>query len=159
ATGEPLKSARIVLVDPEHNDPAQGLTDSSGHFVIAGVPAGIYHFRASKVGYVEQSYRPNGGDGSTQLLALEPGEKLDKVLFRLNRAGVISGRITDENGEPAADVLVEALVPTNAMTFGPGSRFPMDRAQYAVTNDLGEYRLFDLPPGRYFVAVTDSDVA
>jgi len=102
ATGEPLKSALVVLVDREHNDPPEGFTDAQGRFKITSVPAGSYHFRASKLGYVEQAYHPDGPAGTAEILNLEPGQKLDKVVFRLTRAATIIGRVTDELGEPVA---------------------------------------------------------
>jgi protocatechuate 3,4-dioxygenase beta subunit len=167
ATGQPLKSARVMLIDRNHRDLTahpEGFTDAAGQFFITDVPAGTYHFRASKVGYVEQAYRDVGG--SAQLLELAPGDKVDKVLFRLDRAAVITGRITDETGEPA--------IGTEVLLFGAGTGFQpkinLDRDlaptamdiyqafQIALTNDLGEYRLYNLPPGKYVVAASDLQV-
>src|SRR5262245_52610051 len=95
ATGEPLKAAQVVLIESSEGEHPEGLTDSRVHFFITGVPAGTYHFRASKLGYVEQAYHPDAA-GPAALLKLAPGEKRDKVLFRLARAAVIVGRIIDE---------------------------------------------------------------
>ena len=83
ATGEPLKSVLVVLTNIRAYEPAaQAATDSRGHFAITGLPAGSYHFRVSKHGYVEQAYHP-GPAGSAKVLELGPGEKLEKVEFRL----------------------------------------------------------------------------
>jgi hypothetical protein len=63
--------------------------------------------------------------------------------------GVIAGRITERNGEPAVRASVQAyqsIYRDGKRTFAP--------VQSTTTNDLGEYRLFRLPAGRYFVAAT-----
>jgi protocatechuate 3,4-dioxygenase beta subunit len=168
ATGQPLKSVRVRLIDRDHSDRTEhpeGFTDAAGQFLITDVPAGTYHFRASKVGFVEQAYHRDAG-GPAQLLVVAPGDKVDKVLFRLERAAVIFGRITDESGEPAISTEVLALVsdagtkPNLNREWDPGP-VGMEGSQafeVALTNDLGEYRLYSLPPGKYFVATSDLQV-
>ena len=163
ATGEPIKSAQVRLFGAQYPH-LEGITDALGHFVIAGVPAGDYHFRASKLGYVEQTYHLDSGQGSGKLLTLAPGQKLDKVQFRLARAAVIMGRITDEAGEPFVGARVEALLSGPGVMlwggFADPEGTPMAEGltmgmQFAFTNDLGEYRLNDLPPGRYYLRASD----
>lgn len=152
-----------MLIDRGQTEHPEALTDSSGHFVLTGIPAGSYHFRASKVGYVEQAYHPDAS-GQAQLLTLTPGDKVDKVLFRLGRAGVITGRITDESGEPLVSIAVIALVSQTAMDYVNTADFVdtmpprMNLFQIALTNDLGEYRLYNLPPGGYYVAASDTRI-
>jgi len=133
-------------------------TDGDGHFVISGVLPGRYNFQASKTGYVPQGYRPDGNEGSQTLLDLVAGQKLEKVQFKLRRAAVILGHITDENGEPAVGVQVEVLVsaPRSAGLELPSLRGQWVPIKVAVTNDLGEYRIFGLPPGSYYLAAIDS---
>ena len=160
-TRAPLKSAWVALraVPPEDQSskpgPEDGLfkeiTDANGHFVINGVPPGRYQFRAGKTGYLPGDYRLDGGSPKATLV-LHPGEKLDKVEFRLSRTAVIMGRVTDETGEPIAGVYLEA--------DSAGTRMEdtvlHDPFRFAVTNDLGEYRINDLPPGSYYFSATDS---
>lgn len=156
ATGEPLKAARVILIERSEGEHPEGLTDSRGRFFITGVPAGTYHFRASKLGYVEQAYHPDAA-GPAALLKLAPGEKKDKVLFRLARAAVIVGRIIDETGEPLVGVQVVGLVSkTSVLDQGQLATAGLTPFQYAFTNDLGEYRLYNLPPGAYYVAASDA---
>jgi hypothetical protein len=77
---------------------------------------------------------------------LRPGQELTDLLFRLIPAAVISGRILDEDGEPLASVTVSAA----REVYSEGKR-TLSTSTMAATNDLGEYRLFGLPPGRYIV--------
>jgi protocatechuate 3,4-dioxygenase beta subunit len=163
ARGEPLRGARLMLSPigqgKQHPEPKFGTTDGEGRFLITGVAAGTYHFLTAKNGYVKQAYRPDGTEGSETILNLAAGQKLEKVVFRLKLAPVILGRITDENGEPVAGVQVEALV--SQAKSAEGLQVPFLRGQWipvktAATNDLGEYRIYGLSPGSYYVAAIDS---
>jgi hypothetical protein len=156
ATGEPLRGAKVVLGRTSIRQ-AQGLsatTDSEGHFLIAEVPAGRYRFQATKNGYVAQVYHPEGGDAET-LLELASGQKLESVRFALRRAAVIVGRISDENGEAIPGITIVALGARARLRDHP-ARIGASPAKTATTNDLGEYRLFGLLAGSYYVAAVDS---
>src|SRR6266853_2955525 len=101
ASGAPLKSATVTLKIWQES--FHQITDSRGHFIFSGLLPGAYEVHASKAGYVREGYRLEGG-ATKETLELKPGDKLDKVQFRLTQAGVILGRVTDENGEPVAGV-------------------------------------------------------
>ena len=88
---------------------------------------------------------PNGG-GIPFTLASD--RRLTGVRLALAAAGTISGRIFNSDGTPAASVSVQALRPAYSQI---GQR-PLSVAEAALTNDLGEFRLFWLPPGRYYVS-------
>jgi len=145
AGSEPLRGARLTLSGAEagahspHNYSAS--TDGEGNFLISNVAPGRYLFRASKPGFIPQSYSPTGNGSSDTILELLGGQKLDKMLFKLSRAAVITGRVTDENGEPVVGVQVEALVSkfTGGVVGFVGS--PLVKGQWvpvkvATTNDL-----------------------
>src|SRR5207253_8170180 len=64
----------------------------------------------------------------------------------------IAGSIYDGHGEALGNVEVRALKASY-----PEGRRVLTPVASAVTNDLGEYRLFWLAPGRYYIAaVPDS---
>jgi hypothetical protein len=69
---------------------------------------------------------------------------VEDLLFRMLPTAVISGRITDEDGDPMSGVRVLALrkVPGKATREGAGTE---------ATNDLGEYRIAGLFPDQYWV--------
>src|SRR4029077_4634617 len=69
------------------------------------------------------------------------------VNFSIARSGVISGRVVDELGDPATDVQVATM----RYQYVNGERRLMPAQGRAATNDIGEVRLFCLPPGDYFV--------
>jgi protocatechuate 3,4-dioxygenase beta subunit len=161
AGSEPLRGARVTLSASEAERRSTrnytASTDGNGHFLISDIAPGRYVFRASKPGFVAQSYRPASSAADT-ILELFGGQKLDTVQFKLGRAGVILGRVTDEYGEPVVGAQVEALV----SKFGGGIlgssllKGQWIPVKVASTNDLGEFRLFGLNPGSYYVAAIDS---
>jgi protocatechuate 3,4-dioxygenase beta subunit len=146
--GEPLRKAKVTiqsLIDSTQS--TFTVTDSGGHFELKGLDPGGYELSVSRVGFVTYEYgqRKPGDPGAT--LTLRPGQQINDLLFRLIAAGVIAGRILDEDGEPLPLVEVSAL----REVYTNGKRSP-STAAIVETNDLGEYRLFGLPPGRYFVS-------
>lgn len=74
---------------------------------------------------------------------------MKQLQFRLQPHAIITGRVTDEEGEPLANVMVQTMtyryMPNGRQSFPSGS---------ASTNDLGEYRIFGLPGGRYYLSAT-----
>lgn len=69
-------------------------------------------------------------------------------MFKLTRAGAISGRVFDEDGEPVAKA---AVIPYRA-SKKPG-REVRSYDQPVLTDDRGEYRIFNLAAGPYYLAV------
>ena len=162
ADGTPLKSSRVALI-PEHrareSQVYAAASDSSGRFIIKDVPAGRYQFLATHTGYVDKYYRSNGADGGA-ILALQAGEEVKDILFRMTLATVITGRVNDEDGEPMTLVQVIALRrPTEDEVeeredFSSGSQELLS-AGMAQTDDRGQYRIFGLRAGEYYIKAVD----
>lgn len=166
--GHPLKSAHVVLRPTEGKGvekPYTQRTGEDGKFCFKNIAPGKYIFGAERRGYVKQMYGAEESWSEGTPLAVAKGQKFEPTLFRLVRAGVISGKVVDEDGEPVGGAMVQALIsPEEAATMLGGGevRFnglggkgllPM---QSTSTNDLGEYRLAGLSPGKYFVNASDT---
>jgi len=122
-------------------------TDAEGKFSFTALEPGNYFLMGERTGYVRQPYGSRVGMmGRGTPLSLKPGEKLIALEFRLVRQAVVAGKVTDDEGEPVQNASVMILQST------PMSRQPMGM-QGAQTNDLGEYRIANLAPGRYLVRV------
>jgi protocatechuate 3,4-dioxygenase beta subunit len=148
--GEPVEKADVLLNPAGSRTPGNqgsyaGRTDASGAFRIMGVAPGRYMLNANRVGYVNQSR-------SRQQRPLEvivsPGATASGVEVKLIRQAVVTGRVTDEDGDPMQHANVQVLQ----------SRYMRGRRQLvpaggAQVNDLGEYRVANLAPGKYFVSV------
>jgi hypothetical protein len=126
------------------------LTDGEGRYEIGGLPAGTYTIVASKINYVRTSWGEQRAEGPGKRIALEDGQKFDNINIALRRGGVITGKVTDEFGDPATDVFVTAM----RYQYVQGSRRLMPSGRPGQTNDIGEFRLYGLSPGQYYVSAT-----
>jgi 5-hydroxyisourate hydrolase-like protein (transthyretin family) len=144
--GQPIRKANVRLsrVAEQQGDSADlvAVTDADGHFMIEDVKPGAYRVGYDRSGFVDAEKRHHG---SGMLLSLEAGQEIKDLLFHMAPAAVITGKVTDIDGDPAPGVSVAALPP----------HFWLDRERMAggwgVTNDLGEYRISDLAPNRYTI--------
>ena len=153
AGSEPVKGAMVSLVSADdHNLRVSILTDVGGRFDLKGIAPGRYRLSVSKNTFVSQEYgqRKSGDPGSA--LTLRPGQDVRDLIFRLIPSAVISGRILNEEGEPMPNVTVSAL----RDTYVEGKRKLSTETAFQ-TNDLGEYRLFGLAPGKYLVTASLSE--
>jgi hypothetical protein len=154
-TGEPLKKARVVLQSWDGRNPKThgASTDAEGRFLIQDVEPGNYSPYAERNGFMRAQYGQRGTGRSNASaardLTLSPGQHVRDVVFHLTPQGVIAGRVLDEDGEPVVNVQIGVL----RYSYGQGKR-PLPPAGYAMTDDLGEYRVFALDPGKYYLSAT-----
>lgn len=150
AGSEPLKRAIIQLESTDDRTHSiSTVTDASGHFQLKGIDAGRYRLKVLRHGFVTQEYGQKTPDDPGSALTLRPGQDVKDLLFRLIPSAVIAGRIIDEDGEPLPWAQVSAL----REVYAEGKRKLAPETMVA-TSDRGEYRLFGLPPGRYFISAT-----
>jgi protocatechuate 3,4-dioxygenase beta subunit len=148
ADSAPLRKARVVLKSVDDpNRTVAAVTNADGHFMMKGVEPGAYRLTVTRVGFVADEYGRRKPDTPGAVLTLHAGQDLKDLQFRLIPAGVISGKIYDDDGEPLPGVQVNAV----RQVYSEGKR-SRTSATTASTNDLGEYRLYGLAPGRYFVS-------
>jgi Carboxypeptidase regulatory-like domain len=148
-TGEPLKKAHVVLRrrgDESNTHPLTATTDAAGHFSIDKIPADRYDLVIGRANYLDMQYGQDQPDKPGAILSLAPGQKITDLLFRLHRTALIAGRILDEDGDPVRGADVVA----GARTIVRGKP-KIDFGESTSTNDLGEYRVADLAPGRYLI--------
>jgi hypothetical protein len=130
--------------------PWTAMTDADGRYEIKGIPAGTYAIAATKQNYVRSAFGAERVEGPGKRMTLADGQVLDKIDLRLVRAGVITGRVVDEFGDPVSDVAVSPM----RYQFMQGSRRLMQSGRGGQTNDIGEYRIYGLSPGQYYVSAT-----
>lgn len=152
ASGQPIENAALRLVSYDVMRVAKTVTsDAEGRYEFSGLAAGRYNLNISANRYVTQEYG--------QRSYMEPGRPIDVADARrvgnidvaLVRTSAIEGVVLDEFGDPAPNVLVRASQPQ----FVAGRRRLMPVGQdreTAVTNDVGRFRLTNLPPGTYYLA-------
>jgi protocatechuate 3,4-dioxygenase beta subunit len=153
-TGESVPRATIQLVSGPANfvispNGDRGLagftttTDDSGKFVLENVPPGRnYRLLTTKAGFLDASL--------PEQLTLTEGDRVRDLVVVMGEQGVVTGRITDVNGNP----LVEGLVTLQQSRYTNGVR-EMASITAQTTDDRGVYRFANLSPGRYYVVAND----
>ena len=149
--GSPIRRAQVRVMSPNARESRVATTDGQGRFEIRELPAGRYTMTASKGGFVSLQFGQRRPSESGTPIELGDGQTLDKITIALPRGSVLGGRITDEFGEPVANASVTAF----RYGYAGGARRMMP-AQGSnardTTDDQGQFRLFGLPPGDYFIS-------
>lgn len=147
----PIRRAQVRVSSPEARESRVATTDAQGRFEIRELPAGRYSLTASKGGFVSLQYGQRRPSESGTPIELGDGQTLDKITIALPRGSVLGGRVTDEFGEPVANASVTA----SRYAYAAGARrlMPAPGANSRdTTDDQGQFRLFGLPPGEYYVS-------
>jgi protocatechuate 3,4-dioxygenase beta subunit len=141
---QPLKKVlvQVIAEDQKQGGNYTASTDADGHFRVENVTPGRYRIFIERTGFVGVNGR--GLKSDTNVFTVQAGQSVEDLRFRMLPTAVISGRITDEDGDPMAEVRVIAQKKRPGKTTREG-------IGTAATNDLGEYRLSGLFPGQYWV--------
>jgi protocatechuate 3,4-dioxygenase beta subunit len=155
ATGKGLSRVQVrantnASGPPPSPYPWLTLTDGDGRYEIKGLPANTYAVVATKANYVRSAWGEGRVEGPGKRIPVADGQVVDKIDVRMTRAGVVTGKIVDEFGDPVTDVYVTAM----RYQYVQGSRRLMPSGRGGSTNDIGEYRVYGLTPGQYFVSAT-----
>jgi protocatechuate 3,4-dioxygenase beta subunit len=148
-SGSPIRRAQVRLTAPEVGVKT-ALTDAEGRFEFRELPAGRFSLNASKSGYVNVQYGQTRPFEQGRPIELADKQVLDKADISMPRGGVITGRLTDEFGDPVPDAMVSAM----RQTWMNGRRRLTPTGRTSQTNDLGQYRMYGLPPGEYYISAT-----
>jgi hypothetical protein len=113
--------------------PKRAVTDANGKYSFAVPDTAFASIQASHSGYLS-------GFSQTQ------GDASQGINVKLVHTGVIEGRIVNSDGEPLPGVSVEMI----QVQIQDGRRF-LRTAQVALTNDLGDYRLWNIAPSSVYL--------
>ena len=155
-TGRPLRRARITLTSAELGPEGRRTvsTNLDGVFEIKELRAARYRLTVARSGFLslENGQRRPGEQGRP--LQLADGEVLEKIDFALPRMSTITGRVTDENGDPIEGVSVFAM---RLLYFEGRRRLVPVGSGFVTTDDQGEYRINRLAPGSYAVMASTKE--
>jgi hypothetical protein len=124
-------------------------TETDGRFYFPEIVPGTYRLTSRRDGYWNAEYGQRWVDGPGQTLTIAPGAKVRDIQIVMTPGGVIAGRITNRDGLPLAGARVSAMKPwinQNQRQLRP--------VQQVIANDMGEFRLIWLMPGRYYISAT-----
>src|SRR6185503_4456994 len=144
--GRPVKRARVFVSAAELPGGRGVLTDDSGIFDFTELPAGRYTLTVSKTGFVSLSYGQRRPLQAGTPIQLADGQQIKGIQFQLPRGSVIGGRVLDEDGDAMPGVMVRVM----RYQYQQGER-RLTPAGAGQTDDKGQYRVWGLMPGDYYV--------
>jgi hypothetical protein len=146
-TGQPIRRAIVRVMGQAQ--PRLALTDDQGHYQVTRLPAGKYQLEAARGGYVTVQYGQRRPFSQGRPITVTDGQVIDRLDFAMPRAGVIAGRIFDEIGEP----VTRAQLRLWRWSYMNGRRQLVSMSG-GSSDDRGEFRLFDVSPGEYYVSAS-----
>jgi protocatechuate 3,4-dioxygenase beta subunit len=143
---QPIRKANVQLNGADGQSPVQfsAITDAEGQFRIDEIKPGRYVVVIDHPGFVQ-----SGGTRRAASILLQAGQSTTELIFRMQPAAVIAGKIVDSDGDPMGNVGVSAM---RVGVVGRGVN-PHDSGN-GSTNDLGEFRISGLRAGRYLVTAS-----
>lgn len=174
-TGEPLPRAEVTLIRAPSagvgtavsgafgdNGPASGRsiippasTDGEGKFAFTELEPGSYRIAVARNGYTRQEYGQHVFGGQGRVIALTAGQALREIAVHLVPAGNVSGVVRNPSGEPVAGFQVQLL----RSSYGSTGQRTLQPVGADRTNDRGEFRVYWVTPGRYYLAVQSTPSA
>jgi 5-hydroxyisourate hydrolase-like protein (transthyretin family) len=128
------------------------ITDSQGRFRFDNLEPGTYKLISNANGFARQNYGQRSGAGDTIPIVLSAGTSRNDFVIRLNAVSAIGGHIFDRAGQPLAGISVQLF----RFTYDESGRRKTQPAGSALTDDRGEYRMFFISPGRYYLSAGNS---
>jgi Carboxypeptidase regulatory-like domain len=156
---QPARRARVTLTNVAHASPGQTTTtDDSGAFAFGRVPAGRFEVQAFKPGYLRASYGASRPDRTGTPIVIGDGQTVTDLSVTIARGGVITGIVRDPRGRPVPGVSVQVLKFGFHAVTGERTLAAPSPSSSTKTDDRGEYRAYELPPGNYLVLVNPNPV-
>jgi hypothetical protein len=140
-TGEPVAGVHVQLQSIKR---LSEITDAAGHFRFPAVPAMNCLLSALRAGFLSRG----------QAVTIRPTDISISLKLEMTRQAVITGKIVDQDGWALAGSAVSAAYYTTVN----GERHLRSGGR-TETNDLGEYRLAGLRPGKYLIQVNPGSFA
>lgn len=144
-SGRPLRRAQIRLSSTELAEGRSTSTNARGEFEFKELPAGRYSVNVARSGYLPMQYGQRYYGELSKPLQVDDGRVVEKIDFALPRAGVVSGRVFDETGEPFSGVNVWVM----RTEYFRGRRRAVAMGGSNTTDDTGQFRISGVPPGEY----------
>ena len=142
-TGDPIRNAIVSSRLVNGARYVKTRTDQQGRYRLRSLEPGPYVLQAEHPAYLWHS--------TVVRSDVRAAEKLTGVDFRLERPGVVSGRVTDEHGDP----MIGARVQAHRIGRRDG-RVAIVGGRGEASDDRGEFRILSLEPGRYVLSATHS---
>ena len=146
----PIAKARVFLAPSmSRAQPISVVTAADGRFEFTQVHLGKFTLSVERNGFAPQAYNQRRlYQQYSSAVVTGPGENTTDLVFALVPGAVVSGRVTDVNGDP---------VPwANGYLYrvtGNGESRSALRTNSTTTDDQGYFRFANLAAGRYVLAM------
>jgi predicted outer membrane repeat protein len=147
-TGAPLRGAEVRLSSRGSYNRLV-TTDGDGLFNLRDLPSGEYQLTVSRAGFTSMTFGQRRPLETPTPIKLSEGASFTANVA-LTRGGAIRGRIVDEFGEPIAGTRIQVL----RSRMVQGQRRLQSTGPGDQTDDTGEFRVYGLPPGDYYVTAS-----
>ncbi len=152
ATKQPLAArVRLERIEPQpkggyhYEAVAEAAADAQGHWVLKKTPAGWYRVVVEADGFVPRVAGYGQFDDQPRWYSYNG---------KLARPGPVSGRVTDDDGHPLAEVEVRF---DHVVADGGGGRYEVPRDSLSTTTDAdGRFRSDQVPIGHATIWMTKS---
>jgi hypothetical protein len=154
--GRPVGGAEVLTFLPASTGSPrlqQTVTDADGRyqFAFSGEVGGTFNLSVRRAGFLPVGYGLGPPADWPEPVVVAPGQTVNRDVA-LQRPGVVSGRLFDENGDPVEAAAVRLL----RLVFADGRRQMVPAVTSALFNarsdDLGRYRIPGVMPGTYYVS-------
>jgi len=149
-TSEPIAGARVTVIRNNaavRSGRVVATADDAGAFVLRDLEPGDYRLSFAARGYADQEYGQKLPHTEGKLIEVTSGQAIRDLVVRMVPGGSVEGRVRDAEDNLVAGVSVEVL--RFGMTLEGKRELFVEAAD--TTNDRGEYRLFWLTPGSYYL--------
>lgn len=150
AMSQPVPYVSVSLSAEGYAVPVTQTADQNGRFRFGRLAGGRYVVAAKGAVLPEVAFGQNGSFGLARPITLDSGAVVDDANIRLQSSAVVVVNAVDVAGRP----LVSATASIWRRVFLNGALSLSPGGPTCQTDDLGSCRLFAIPAGNYFVAVS-----
>jgi hypothetical protein len=143
---DPIAGVEITLsLNTPQSSRVRTISDAQGRFTFENVPLGRYTLQANREGYFTS---PAGHPLPFPVATLTIDSlQTQRIVIELVPGATIAGRITGPDGNPLAGVKLSATT----LQYDAGRRTFALGSLPKATDDRGDYRIYWLPPGEYYI--------
>ncbi len=159
-TSEGLAGANVELTQLSASTgnsapPRLIVSGSDGRFAFRDLSEGGYRLVADLPlsDYQPGEYGQKNPRSRGATIRLGSSQKMENMRIEMVLSGAVAGRVTGTHGEAVARARVVAM----EMSYRDGQPV-LNILQAVQTDDLGQYRLFWLSPGKYYIGTRTEDV-
>lgn len=140
-TNEPIPRAHVNLMAAGTSYAA--ITDAGGRWTLQNLGCAAANLQVSRAGFLQAFMNPP--QLVMQPIRLVSGSPVHDLRTPLIPQSVAIGKVVDDQGDPVQRVQVTAL----AARVSPDGKARFQQAGTAASNDIGEFRIAALQPGKY----------